>query len=124
MQDTEEHSKTLENNIWYIDSGCSRHMTGCKKFLSKFKEAPGPSVTFGDNSRGITVGTGTMYQGNIEIHDISYVKGLKHNLLSISQFCDRGYNVEFTSNMCLIRDIRTNWIMLTGIRQKNIYVAD
>ncbi|KAI3771634.1 hypothetical protein L6452_02800 [Arctium lappa] len=35
--------------IWYLDSGCSRHMTGQKDLLTEYKEEKGPSVTFGGN---------------------------------------------------------------------------
>jgi len=40
--------------IWYLDSGCSRHMTGRKTLLTEFKEEIGPSVTFGGNGKGYT----------------------------------------------------------------------
>ncbi|GJT61213.1 zf-CCHC domain-containing protein [Tanacetum coccineum] len=36
----------------YVDSGCSRHMTGNMSYLSDFKEFDGGYVTFGGGSRG------------------------------------------------------------------------
>nr|GEY87774.1 retrovirus-related Pol polyprotein from transposon TNT 1-94 [Tanacetum cinerariifolium] len=30
--------------IWYLDSGCSRHMTGVKIYLHKYMEQPGPKI--------------------------------------------------------------------------------
>jgi hypothetical protein len=49
---------------WYVDSGCSKHMTGDKdKFLTLKKERDG-SVSFGnDNSSGI-IGRGTIKIGS------------------------------------------------------------
>ena len=79
--------------IWILDSGCSRHMTGDRALLSNMVEKAGPVVTFGDNSKGITAGYGSLESGNVIIEDVSIVNGLMHNLLSISQFCDRGYAV-------------------------------
>ncbi|GKC68055.1 hypothetical protein Tco_1100653 [Tanacetum coccineum] len=46
----------IKKPIWYLDSGCSRHMTGVKSYLYKFVEQPGPKVVFGDDSTYITDG--------------------------------------------------------------------
>ena len=54
------------------------------------------------------------------IKDVLLVKGLKHNLLSISQMCDTGYNVSFKHDACLIAYTNEN-IILKGIRRNNIY---
>jgi len=37
---------------------------------------------------------------SISINNVEFVDGLKHNLLSISQFCDSGYEVVFDKNTC------------------------
>ena len=57
---------------------------------SNVVEKAGPVVTFGDNSKGITQGYGSLQAGNVIIDQVSVVQGLQHNLLSISQFCDKG----------------------------------
>ncbi|GJV28750.1 hypothetical protein Tco_1385198 [Tanacetum coccineum] len=44
--------------IWYLDSGCSRHITGVKSYLHKYVEQPGPKVVFGDDSTCTTEGYG------------------------------------------------------------------
>ncbi|GJZ87933.1 reverse transcriptase domain-containing protein [Tanacetum coccineum] len=45
----------------YVDSGCSRHMTGNMSYLSDFKEFNGGYVTFGGGSkRGKITGKGTL----------------------------------------------------------------
>ncbi|XP_022684314.1 uncharacterized protein LOC111257976 [Setaria italica] len=42
-----------EENIWIMDSGCSRHMTGDDKWFSSLTPASGKEyITFGDNSKG------------------------------------------------------------------------
>ena len=43
--------------MWILDSGCSNHMTG-DKALSQSEEKVGPQITFGDNSKGFTMGYG------------------------------------------------------------------
>ena len=99
-------------------------MTGSKELLSNYKESIGPTVTFGDNSHGVTMGIGNILRGNICVKDVSYVTGLKYNLLSISQFCDRGFKVKFSKDLCLIRESCSNRLMLTGTRMKDIYTVD
>ena len=79
-----------ESAIWFLDSGCSHHMTGTKSFLTNYEDKDGPTVVFGDNNKGATKGYGTLHLGNVKIENVSYVQGLKHNLLSISQICDKG----------------------------------
>ena len=69
-------------------------MTGDKsKFLSiSFKQEG--HITYGDNNKGRILGSGSIGDKDIlVIHDVLYVEVLKHNLLSISQLCDKGYQV-------------------------------
>ena len=75
---------------WILDSGCSRHMTREKSLLADVVEKTGPTVTFRDDGKGFTKGYGNLKIDNVIIENISLVEGLKHNLLSISQFCDKG----------------------------------
>ncbi|GKB22782.1 retrovirus-related pol polyprotein from transposon TNT 1-94 [Tanacetum coccineum] len=39
----------LKRFVWYLDSGCSRHMTEIKQYLHKYSKELGPKVEFGDN---------------------------------------------------------------------------
>jgi hypothetical protein len=64
-----------EGNQWYIDSGCSKHMTRYQtKFLTS-KEEKGGSVTFGDNASTSIVGKGTIIldNGKTKTHNVLYV---------------------------------------------------
>ena len=80
-----------------IDSGFSAHMTGDRALLSNMVEKVGPWVPFGDNNKGFTKGYGNLGIRNVIIENISLVDGLKHNLLSVSQFTNKGYEVNFKS---------------------------
>ena len=81
--------------MWIFDSGCSRHMIGDRALLSSVVEKVGPVVTFGDDNKGFTMGYGNLEIGNVIIENITLVEELKRNLLSISQFYDKGYDVNF-----------------------------
>ncbi|XP_075515843.1 uncharacterized protein LOC142550648 [Primulina tabacum] len=60
MQKPETKKKELEESIWFLDSGCSRHMTGSKDLLSEVIYYKGPTITFGDNSKGKAVCKGNI----------------------------------------------------------------
>ena len=69
----------------------------------------GGDVTFGDNSKGKIEGINII--GNkfsISIENVLLVNGLKHNLFSISQLCDKGYKVVFECLNCHVIDVKTN----------------
>jgi len=52
------------------------------------------------------------------------VEGLKHNLLSISQLCDKGLKVIFESDHCTIHQKDSKEEALKGMRHNNIYLID
>jgi len=49
------------------------------------------------------------------------VDGLEHNLLSISQFCDNGYDVMFGKTSCTVINKDDNSIVFKGKRIENVY---
>ena len=49
---------TRAKSEWYLDSGCSRHMTGDKEQFNKLDAKDGGHVTFGDNAKGKIIGIG------------------------------------------------------------------
>ena len=88
---------------WYIDSGCSKHMTGdTSKFTHIFPKNSG-YVTYGDNNKGKILGVGKIGTNpSTSIENVLLVDGLKHSLLSVSQLCDKGFLVSFDSHNCFI----------------------
>ena len=104
------------NNIWYFDSGCSRHMTGDKNMFTSLNDYNGGSVTFGDGKKGKVIGKGNIALPGIPImNNALYVEGLKANLISISQLCDSGFNVNFAKEGCNVID-NNNDIVSQGKR--------
>ena len=99
-------------------------MTGDISLFIDFKAKKKGYVTYGDNNKGAILGKGSV--GNpstTTISDVHLVEGLKHNLLSISQLCDKGYKVTFTNTCCIIEHTEQN-IVFKGIRVNNIYMLD
>ena len=114
-------SQGKRRNLLYLDSGCSRHMTGDFTLLIKFEESAGPRITFGDDNKWYTIGYGLISKGNVIIDSVALVDGLKHNLLSISQLCDKGNEVLFTKEAYVIYDMTIGNILLTKI-EREIYM--
>ena len=48
--------KAHNTHMWYLDSGCSRHMSGDKSLFSKVEKFDGGLVTFGDGKKSRVVG--------------------------------------------------------------------
>ncbi|XP_049414790.1 uncharacterized protein LOC125877580 [Solanum stenotomum] len=86
-----------------LDSGCSRHMCGKKENFKTIKKIDGGFVRFGDNVKGEVTRVGTItLSSSCDLVEVYLVEGLKHNLLSISQLCDAGFQVTFNTSSCII----------------------
>ncbi|GKE88810.1 hypothetical protein Tco_1566285, partial [Tanacetum coccineum] len=87
----------------YVDSGCSRHMTGNMSYLSNFKEFDGGYVTFGVGAKGGRItGKGTLKTGKLDFEDVYFVKELQFNLFGVSQMCEKNNIVLFTDTGCFV----------------------
>ncbi|GJT30733.1 putative nucleotidyltransferase, ribonuclease H [Tanacetum coccineum] len=85
--------------LWYLYSGCSKHMTGNSSKLMNFVEKFIGTVRFGNDYFGAIMGYG------------DYV---------IGQFCDSDLEVAFRKHTCFVRDINGADI-LKGSRSTNLY---
>ena len=105
------------NDPWYIDSGCSKHMTSDKNKFMSLKEGKTGNVTFGNDTPGKIRGKGmvSLSNGQGKAQDVLLVEGLKHNILSVSQVCDRGCEVVFTSKDCKIKSVASGQLVAKGI---------
>ena len=91
-----------QKSQWYFDSGCSKHMTGDRRKFATFDEKKSGNVTFGNDRAGKIKGKGLvrLSNGRGEAQDVIFVDGLKANLLSVSQICDKGCEVLFRAQYC------------------------
>ncbi|GJX19453.1 retrovirus-related pol polyprotein from transposon TNT 1-94 [Tanacetum coccineum] len=99
--------KHLKENIvlWYLDSGCSKHMTGDRSRLKNFVKKFIGTVRFRNNHFGAIMGYGDYVIGDSVIFRVYYVEGHGHNLFSVGQFCDSDLEVAFRKHTCFIRDL-------------------
>ena len=101
------------SHCWFMDSECSKHMTGrIENFLS-LKALEGGSVSFGNGKKGYILGIGKIGKSlEHSIEDVYYVNRLKYSLLSVSQICDKGNEVRFLSEKCTVTNLVTNEVIL------------
>ncbi|GJQ90116.1 retrovirus-related pol polyprotein from transposon TNT 1-94 [Tanacetum coccineum] len=118
------------NDKGFVDSGCSRHMTGNIAYLSNFKEFDGGYVTFGGGAYGGRIsGKGTLKTDSLDFDDVYFVKELKFNIFSVSQICDKKNYVLFIDTEYLVLSPNfklpdENQILLRIPREDNMYSFD
>ncbi|GKA10848.1 retrovirus-related pol polyprotein from transposon TNT 1-94 [Tanacetum coccineum] len=88
----------VEIIFWYLDSGCSKHMTGHRAIMRY----------------------GYLQMGNILISCVYNVEGLGHNLFSVGKFCDLDLEVAFRKHTCFVRYLE-GVDLLSGSRGSNLY---
>jgi hypothetical protein len=92
---------TLEDDMWIIDSGDSRHMTGDQVKLSNLNEnMTSYKVELGDKNTYPIEGIGQASIklktcNNVHLSNALYVPSLEKNLVSISFLEDKGNKIAF-----------------------------
>nr|GEW63764.1 integrase, catalytic region, zinc finger, CCHC-type, peptidase aspartic, catalytic [Tanacetum cinerariifolium] len=106
--------------LWYLDSGCSKHMTGDRSQLTHFVNKFLGTIKFSNDHMEKIMGYGDYNIGNVTISVVYFVEGLRHNLFSVGQFCDSDIEVAFRQHTCFIRNLKDVDLM-TGSRGNNLY---
>jgi hypothetical protein len=112
-------------DTWLMNSGCSRHMTGNKKwFYSLTPLSHKEYVTFRNDKKGKVLGTDVIKVNDcFTLNDVALVDRLRYNLLSISQLCDADLSVLFRK--CDSYDLDSSDKHVCGIsRIRNIFQVD
>ncbi|WVZ63414.1 hypothetical protein U9M48_013048 [Paspalum notatum var. saurae] len=84
-------------DVWIMDSGCSRHMTGHRKWFSSLNPVSTKEyITFEDNGQGKVMGVGSVsLSAKLSLREVAFVRNLGFNLVSVSQLLDEGFEVKF-----------------------------
>nr|GEW34669.1 copia protein [Tanacetum cinerariifolium] len=106
--------------LWIINSGCSKHMTSNRALLTNFVEKFLGTIRFGNNDFAVIAGYRDVVIGSMTIKKVYYVEGLGHNLFSVGQFCDKGFEVAFRKSTCFVRN-KDGVDLLTVDRSSNLY---
>ncbi|GJS12348.1 putative ribonuclease H-like domain-containing protein [Tanacetum coccineum] len=120
----------LKSDQGVFDSGCSRHMTGNKSYLTDYQDIGGGFVAFAGSPKGGKITRkGKIRTGKLDFEDVYFVKELKFNLFSVSQMCDKKNSVLFTETECLVLSpdfklLDESQVLLKVPRQNNMYSFD
>lgn len=111
------------DDIWYVDNGCSHHITRDKSKFKDFDETVKSHVRLGDDKQLQIKGKGTtaIFVGDKQkfIKNIHYAPSLAHNLLSVRQLVESGYSVEFSDAKCIIKNKVTSEILACAHMSSN-----
>lgn len=89
---------TASSDSWYLDTGCSNHMTCRKEWLTDLNPNKKTKIRFADFSTVTSEGIGTVAikkkDGQMALNqEVLYVPGMKCNLLSLGQLVEKGFTV-------------------------------
>jgi len=98
-------------------------MSGNASLFTEIKKKGHRSVTFGDKSTSKIIGIEKIDKDPSNLMGNVYlVDGLRVNLLSISQLCDKGNLVTFDFTNCIIKNRQSGKVTLYGPIIENVYV--
>jgi hypothetical protein len=97
-----------KDDVWFVDSGCSNHMTSDESIFCKLDTTATTQITMGNgavvNSKGKDTIVVNSKKGRMLIHDVLLVPELAQNLLSVGQLIEHGHAVHFEGEICKIYD--------------------
>ena len=80
-------------------------MIGDMRKFVKFRNHDGGIVRVGNNVAYHIIGIGSItLDGKTYIDGVYFVDGLKHNLLSVGQLMEKGYQVQFSNDTFIIKN--------------------
>jgi len=99
-------------DIWLMDSGCSRQMIGSNRWFSCLNPVCTKEyITFGDNGKGKGCGVGVVrISDHFTSREAAFVEHLGFNFLSVSQLLADGYEVIFKRGSSRVLDSRGDLI--------------
>ncbi|GKC92410.1 hypothetical protein Tco_1157852 [Tanacetum coccineum] len=126
----------LKRSVWYLDSGCSRHMIRVKQYLHKYSKVSGLKVVFRDNS----LDSNACFYANaspsvdwlwhkrlsVGIKSLLKVSTAKDRLLLLSItpcLCNANFKVLFTKTQETIFNEKDEVVLIVP-KRRDVYVID
>lgn len=116
------------DDLWYLDSGASAHMTNNVEHIIDLEESRSGTVCLADGKKLPAGGSGVgklvvMNSGgekkNITLKKVLYVPDLASNLLSVGKIADEGFEVVFSRSDCRI--MKNGCTVFVGERKAGLY---
>lgn len=141
MEEDEEHSNESlvmtscfltnlgEIYPWWIDSGASSHMTRHKEYFTSLLsyEREGKIIYMANDGECDIKGIGSILislstNRNATLENVLFIPSITKNLLSVSQMVDKGLEVKFVGEACLIS--KNGSLIAKGKRHGNLFKID
>ncbi|KAK2977872.1 hypothetical protein RJ640_020216 [Escallonia rubra] len=111
-----------KKDVWYLDSGCSNHMTSNRGIFVDIDSSVNSQIIMGNGSIVKAKGKGTIAiqakEATKYIRDVLLVPDLEQNLLSVGQLVEHGYMVHFEDNGCKIYDKRDGKKVMANVKME------
>lgn len=122
-----EEMKSEEEHIWFLDSGCSNHMSGMREWFFYFDNQFSQNVKLGDDRRMMVEEKGSIrlqINGTTQvITSVYFVPGLKNNLLSVGQLQQKRLKIIIDNDVCEIwHKQQRRMIMKSKISRNHMFV--
>lgn len=121
-----EMDDCTKEGMWFLDSGCSNHMTGNKKWFIQLDETFRGAVKLGNDSKMVVMGKGNIrvqINGKTQvITEVYYIPELKSNLISVGQLQDKGLAISIQNSVCKIYHPVRGLIMQTNMSSNKTFV--
>ena len=94
------------DDIWFLDSGASRHITFRRDWYTHFESCSGEQVVLGDDGLCEVMGPGIIRVRRFvdgqwrdgQVEDVLYVPNIRKNLMSVGVLTSRGFKAVFSQN--------------------------
>ena len=111
-----------KEDVWFLDSGCSNHMTRDRSRFVDLDESIKTQVKMGNGvivqAQGLgTIGVQTK-RGKKFIDEVLFVPDLEQNLLSLGQLLEHDYALNFDNGECSIYDKRDGRQLVVNIHME------
>ncbi|KAG7561531.1 Zinc finger CCHC-type superfamily [Arabidopsis thaliana x Arabidopsis arenosa] len=122
-----EENKSQRDRVWFLDSGCSNHMTGDRSWFTNLDEKLMHTVRLGNDSRLRVQGHGSVkviLKGRSHIiPDVYYVPELTTNLLSLGQLQERKLAILIKDGSCKVFHNDWGLIIHTDMTANRMFVV-
>lgn len=111
---------------WYLDTGCSNHMSGKRVWFFDLNDEVKSKVRFADNLVITVEGIGKVMIKRKDgvaacISDVLYVPNMQNNLLSLGQLLEKGYTMSLGQNQMKVYDPHNNLVLKAPLSKNRTF---